>query len=222
MKTVDFSVGLAVGAMVGWLLATRPLAITQVPILEVMTALGTVGAVWAALWQARRAHQREDEREESTRIAAADDAYLRARLSAAQIGLKLTPIIDIAVDIGQELQELNDAPSYLPIQREQIEHLLSRYSRLELSFPLDALLALAPLPNECADNVAAGLASLEVTRSQMAHWLEPILVGEVGVKGRQNLLEQWYGEIYDATAALEAAQVELKGSYRSLLRYVID
>ena len=52
MRYVKFTVGVAVGCLLGWLLGAQPGLLAKVDWLNAMTAFGTVGSVMLALWLA--------------------------------------------------------------------------------------------------------------------------------------------------------------------------
>ncbi|OWT61703.1 hypothetical protein [Candidimonas nitroreducens] len=52
MRYVKFTVGVALGCLVGWLLGARPGFLAKIDWLNAMTAFGTVGSVMLALWLA--------------------------------------------------------------------------------------------------------------------------------------------------------------------------
>lgn len=54
MRYLELGVALFAGCVIGWLWGERPELLRSFSLLEAMTAYGTVGAVWVALWQARK------------------------------------------------------------------------------------------------------------------------------------------------------------------------
>ena len=65
MHSLHIFIIFAVGLVTGWLWGERPDSLRAIPLLEVMTAFGTVGAVWVSLWQAAKLSSSKNEEDKS-------------------------------------------------------------------------------------------------------------------------------------------------------------
>lgn len=211
---------LIAGFALGWIWRDRPEALANVRILDVMTAIGTVGAtiaaVGVALWQARHSANREKERQEQVQRDQQDRNHRLAALAAAALVPRLRMIED-EVDFvltGLQLYTTTD------INPEPFNHLANQLQGIDLAVPLDQLLLIEVLPDGCADDVAAGLARLSQTRANIVLWREAIY--DPGTTGahRMLLVERWTGEIAVALAAVSSARGELTKWTRTTLRHV--
>lgn len=170
MWNLEWRVGLGVvaGAVFGWLWASRPEAWLEVDVLSVLTAFGTVGAVWAAIWAAGRA-ERLREIEGAERIS-------RASASFAVRCMGISNLLDVSLCTVSRLRGGSHYPDAYRLASEVVEQTINELQH-------ERAAAIAFLPEACSQRVET---AIELLRSAQRNieLVEPALAGmnETGVR----------------------------------------
>lgn len=214
---------LIAGFALGWIWRDRPEALANVRILDVMTAIGTVGAtiaaVGVALWQARHSANREKEKQERVQRDQQDRNHRLAALAAAALEPRLRMIED---EIEFVLSGLQTYAS-IDIEPETFHELTNQLRSIDLGVALEQLLLIEALPDKCADDIAAGLARLSHTRASVVLWRDAMHNRFTSPADRMRLVKRWASHIKVALAVVSSARVELaKWTQTSLRRVNFD
>lgn len=159
---------MAAGAVLGWLWATRPEAWLQINGLEVLTAIGTVGAVWAAVWATGRAeHLREVE---------AAERISRASASFAIRCTGISNLLKSNLDTADRMQAGPYYPDAYRIVTEAVEDAVA-------ALQAERAAAIAFLPEGCSQRVETAIELLRSAQGNL-RLAEPAVAGlnEAGIR----------------------------------------
>ncbi|MFY2030362.1 hypothetical protein ACOTDE_26985 [Achromobacter xylosoxidans] len=179
-------------------------------------AAGTVAAVVVALWQTRHAAARDEEKLAIASRAAADRTARLASLAAAALSPRLKALED---DVDLLLMSLSGYEQ-IDMSPEVFARLLNQFRLLKMDVPLEQLLLVESLPNNCADDAAAALARLSKVRADIERWEEAFHLRSTNSLDRMRVVSIWTSEISVALAALVSARKELDSASLSNLRHV--
>lgn len=210
------------GMALGWSWRDGPGSSESVKILEVMTALGTVGAavsaVWVAIWQARRYASLEKERirREAEEITARNRRL--ARLAASALAPRVKVLEDDADNVAVGLA------LYSKVNADKVKFsaLCKQFQVMDLSIPLEQLLLIESLPNDCADDIASCLARLAKVRAAMFRHEDMMYDRFTTDENRMEMFSRWHHEVYIIVHALRQARTSLSEYSLSALGMMVD
>ncbi|WP_025135902.1 hypothetical protein [Achromobacter sp. DH1f] len=154
------------GLALGFVLATKVDAVAEAKWWDLMTAFGTVGAVVVALVIAER-----------TRRQQVAESRAKAGLAAASVAVHLASVridLGVAVRYSQLFTSMDPRPEQMDDICEEVERVNA------MAIPYEELLALAPLPNDCAEKISAAFACIRLVHARLL--------------GRRTEVKRWVGE----------------------------
>jgi len=202
---------LIIGLVAGWIGSTWPglvVANGAKSWWDIATAGGTVAAVCVALWQAKRAS-----------FAFQESETRRANLVAAAVGHLVAQRMEAAKYVAELLELLSDGTDD---EQKKLGQVVAHFQRIDLTLPIETLMALAPLPLNCADNLAAGLGSIDATRNDILLWSADSFFDVQSLQERKKQYLDWSYSIDTAfvfmCGGLEILQTSSNSGLRRKLR----
>ncbi|WP_336724655.1 hypothetical protein [Achromobacter ruhlandii] len=154
------------GLALGFVLATKVDAVAEAKWWDLMTAFGTVGAVVVALVISER-----------TRRQQVAESRAKAGLAAASVAVHLA---SVRIDLGVAVRYSKLFTSMDP-NPEQMDDICEEVERVNaMAIPYEELLALTPLPNDCAEKISAAFACVRLVHARLL--------------GRRAEVKRWAGE----------------------------
>lgn len=154
------------GLVLGFVLATKVDAVAEAKWWDLMTAFGTVGAVVVALVVAERTSRQQ-----------VSESRAKAGLAAASVAVHLA---SVRIDLGVAVRYSELFTSVDP-KPEQLDEICEEVERVNaMAIPREELLALTPLPNDCAEKISAAFACIRLVHARLL--------------GRRAEVKRWVGE----------------------------
>ncbi|MFD2298801.1 hypothetical protein QRO11_09485 [Paracidovorax citrulli] len=173
-------------------------------IIAAFSAIGTCAAAVIALWlsqmQTRRSHK---------------EALERAQLYASGMSVQL-------LKTGRDLESAETLYGFEDASIENKDHqdhefvrLVQLFSRVLYKPSHEELVAILPLPNQCAHRIARAYDIISKLRTDLTDSWEAKTFGYAAVHARQVWLDAWYRQVREAAELLLAASIQLDEASKS-------
>ena len=201
--------GLVIGLVVGVLITVAILGslwkwgvVTGAKWWEVMTAIGTIGAVMVAVFQAIWYAHREDRRErEKIQKAHSDDNRLTSIIAAS-----LYPALDhVCNETDLFLSTLGFYTDKFAIEDEFYPVLLKQWERIDYVIEPHVLLQIQSLTENAPMALAQGLSSLASLRKEMKSWQSSFIGDEMSDDQKIKRVRYWWKNGVDSLGLLKLA-----------------
>lgn len=212
------SLAIVLGFVSGWAWDKRAGSLSDVSVLSALTAIGTVGAVFVAAitstWYARREDLKSQAEQarlqlESQRVASIASTMLLPRLKK------------IVIDTGQILNFLKMIEiSFRDEDQECMPHdffyaTVSQWNKINYAVDINLLLKLESVPDDCVDELAAGLFCLVTLREEVSEFDFDVRYEDLPLDAiREGYIEPWLEEATAAYKLLFSAGGKLQASSR--------